>query len=245
MEPLGTYEWAHAIGQKTMDLWIEHPFDDKKLLRIELKNIAIKDKIFKFDKTRFKNLWEYMETEEFKDSYLGKFSAQIVINQKKGFTIPCKVEIKPYQKVTNGHVLIAQSNVVKLKNLCEWWKKPEIRQLSGQEILTTLTQMQPVINKKGKYFSIAMGKILKNPTSVGFTWKPRPTTEKSGLKVLKVITTHHSDPMPQMFRPDVVEVLNQIPEEDFKHCCAFMTDPETAKQGGRYDFIAQTTLFTF
>lgn len=243
-EPLGTYEWAHAITQKVLTLWIESPFDEKKLLRIELVNISLKDRPVKFDRTRFKNGWEFMKTKEFENSYVEKFPAQLIIDEKKKTAIPCKVEITPYLKVDIGKISIAESNIKYLQRLREWWKKPEVRNLSKPAVLATLTRMQPVMCKDGKYFAMKMSAILKKPSEVGFTWNPTPTVERSDLKVLKVIMTHHSDPMPPMFRPDVVEVINQIPKEDFKNCFAFMTDPETAKQGGRYDWLAETTLFT-
>ena len=92
-----------------------------------------------------------------------------------------------------------------------------------------------------------MSEIIANPSGIGFTWDPEITNLRTDLRSelfeFKKIMTHHDDLDMGMFRPDVVEVLNQIPKADFKRCVAFMTDAESAKRGGYSAHIAETTLF--
>jgi hypothetical protein len=81
--------------------------------------------------------------------------------------------------------------------------------------------------------------------TTAFTWDPVRMEPAEGLKELVTITTYHNYGAPSLFKPDIREVLSQIPAEFVERVSAFETDIDEAQQfseEGSYH-RAKTRLF--
>ncbi|TAL35908.1 MAG: hypothetical protein EPN97_06805 [Alphaproteobacteria bacterium] len=81
--------------------------------------------------------------------------------------------------------------------------------------------------------------------TVAFAWDPERVEKAKGLTPLRAITTVHSYGAPSFFKPDISEVLAQIPPELLDRVSAFTTEPDYDNQftqGGSYH-RGVTTLY--
>jgi hypothetical protein len=82
--------------------------------------------------------------------------------------------------------------------------------------------------------------------TVAFAWDPKLAGEATGLTKLRDITTFHNYAAPVFFKPDIGEVLAQIPPDVLDTVTAFTTEPDYDNQfteGGSYH-RGVTTLYT-
>jgi hypothetical protein len=65
---------------------------------------------------------------------------------------------------------------------------------------------------------------------IAYTWDPEPAGKASGLVLLRDIRTYHSYGYYGLFKPNIAEVIAQVPEEDLEEAVAFeiIEHPELA-----------------
>lgn len=121
--------------------------------------------------------------------------------------------------------------------------KDLIPKLPEKELLERARRIKPMaLNEKGKPHFIKPCDIQTR----AFTWDPEFTEPAKGLNEIDSITTYHSYGAPSLFKPDISEVLAQIPPAVLDQVTAFMTDVDDAQQfsAGGSHHRAITRLFT-
>ncbi|MEZ0262450.1 MAG: hypothetical protein ACAH80_15705 [Alphaproteobacteria bacterium] len=122
-------------------------------------------------------------------------------------------------------------------------KKDLITHLGKEELLARAHRMKAMYpDKKGVPHFIKPCDIQTK----AFTWDPVLTEPAKGLTELESIVTYHNSGAPSFFKPDISEVLAQIPPHLVGQVTAFMTESDSAQQfseGGSHH-RAITRLFT-
>ncbi len=97
-----------------------------------------------------------------------------------------------------------------------------VADLVGDEDVTQklLSKMVPVVERDGKLFYIEPC----DPFCIAFTWDPRLKDGADDLVPLRTIKTLHRYAYYGFFKPNIAEVLSQIPEDIVGSVCAFRTE---------------------
>jgi hypothetical protein len=121
-------------------------------------------------------------------------------------------------------------------------QKSPIPKLSSDELLSRAFRIKPLkADDDGTLHFIKSCDI----ETTAFAWDPERIQEAKGLTPLREITTFHSYGAPVFFKPDISEVLAQIPAELLDRVSAFTTEPDYGNQftdGGSYH-RGVTTLY--
>jgi hypothetical protein len=121
--------------------------------------------------------------------------------------------------------------------------KKELPKLSRDELLARAFRIKPMkADEKGRPHFIKPCDL----ETTAFTWDPELMEAAKGLTEIDTIVTYHSYGAPSFFKPDISEVLAQIPKELAGKVTAFMTDTDDAQpfaEGGSYH-RGITRLFT-
>lgn len=121
-------------------------------------------------------------------------------------------------------------------------KKSPIPKLSKDDLLSRAFRIKPLkADDDGTLHFIKPCDL----ETVAFSWDPKRVQEAKGLVPLREITTLHSYGAPSFFKPDISEVLAQIPPEFLDRVSAFTTEPDYDSQftqGGDYQ-RGVTTLY--
>lgn len=122
-------------------------------------------------------------------------------------------------------------------------KKDLVPKLPEKELLERAHRIKPMHpDSKGRPHFIKPCDIQTK----AFTWDPELTEPAKGLTEIDSIVTYHNYGAPVFFKPDISEVLGQIPPALLDKVTAFMTDSDEAQQfseGGSHH-RAITRLFT-
>lgn len=122
-------------------------------------------------------------------------------------------------------------------------EKDLIPKLPKEELLARAFRIKPMHpDEKGRPHFIKPCDL----ETTAFTWDPDLVEQAKGLTEIDSIVTYHSYGAPSLFKPDISEVLRQIPGELAGKVTAFMTDTDDAQPfapGGGYH-RAITRLFT-
>jgi hypothetical protein len=122
-------------------------------------------------------------------------------------------------------------------------QKNPIPKLTKCELLSRAFRIKPMVEDGDGTLHFIKPCDLE---SIAFTWNPVRIEEARGLTSLCEITTIHSYAAPVLFKPDLAEVLAQIPSDLLARVTAFTTVPHDDRQftdGGEYH-RAVTTLYT-
>jgi hypothetical protein len=102
-------------------------------------------------------------------------------------------------------------------------QKSPIPKLSRDELLSRAFRIKPLkADDDGTLHFIKPCDI----ETVAFAWDPQRVEQAEGLTPLRAITTIHSYGAPVFFKPDISEVLAQIPTDLLDRVSAFTTEPD-------------------
>ena len=95
-----------------------------------------------------------------------------------------------------------------------------IPEITNDRITKLLKQMQPIIEKDQKFFSIK--KV--DPRKTAFTWDPKRKKEIKNIEPIRTVETYHTWAFYGFFKPTIAEVLAQLPADIEKEIVAFKTE---------------------
>ncbi|MDB4984279.1 MAG: hypothetical protein JWM20_458 [Patescibacteria group bacterium] len=121
---------------------------------------------------------------------------------------------------------------------------PEKRKLTNLKIRELLGRIKPVVTHKKVTKEIVLPEdLLSDPRKASFIWDIEKGQQRTDLVILAKITTYHESGQASYFKPDLAEILEQIPEEYFKGCIAFEVGKHQ-QSDWYYDHMATTILYT-